>query len=567
MPVLAHANLTVFVVSFGLYTLAIVAVGLYSARYARRSDEDYFLAGRSLGGWVAALSASASSESGWVTLGLVGWAFTSGVKAYWIIPGCLLGYAFNWFLLAARMSDRARALSALTLPDFFAFSFKERLPLLRTLSVIVTLVAMFLYVSAQFAAAGKAFAMVLDQADAPAVVVGVSGEAGDATLPDGRVSDAATPSDAATSADATASSEAGTLAKIRAWLVKLWPQEWGDYQYGVLLGGIIVLLYTVGGGFRAVCWTDFLQALLMVGTLVVFPIYLMLYAGGWALIETNLAAADPQLLEFGPRAGVFAFVGFLFGHGALGINFGYPGQPHVLVRFMALKDRRAATRAGVIAIIWGACVYWGAVTVGLFARAIAEGGEAWAQPMLDNPDLYKELGLALSAYYMLPSILAGLVLAAVLAAICSTADSQIVVAASAAANDLYARLFKRSGQASQVWVNRLTVAALGVLAMLSVLSNEVQVYQYVLTYGWAVLGAAFGPQVILLLLWRRASYAGCLMGMLTGFVVALTWPRVYDEAATGVHIYNLPLAFMAALIVNVVISALASRDPQTEPRP
>ena len=148
-------NSTVLLASFAVYTLAIIAVGLYSARYVKRSDEDYFLAGRSLGGWVAALSASASSESGWVTLGLVGWAFTSGVQAYWIIPGCLLGFLFNWFVLAARVHDRSIALNALTLPDLFAFNFRERVPLLRVLSVVVILSAMLLYVAAQLAAAGK----------------------------------------------------------------------------------------------------------------------------------------------------------------------------------------------------------------------------------------------------------------------------------------------------------------------------------------------------------------------------------------------------------------------------
>ena len=131
-----------FTISFATYTLLIIAIGLYSARLAKRSDEDYFLAGRSLGPWVAALSASASSESGWVTIGLVGWAFKNGVEAYWIIPGCLFGFLFNWFVLAGRLRRGAAKTGALTLPDFFAFHFRERWPLLRVLSVIVILLSM-----------------------------------------------------------------------------------------------------------------------------------------------------------------------------------------------------------------------------------------------------------------------------------------------------------------------------------------------------------------------------------------------------------------------------------------
>ncbi len=495
-------NTAVFAISFGLYTLAIVGVGLYSARFSRRSDEDYFLAGRSLGGWIAALSASASSESGWVTLGLVGWAFASGVSAYWIIPGCLLGFLFNWFVLAARLRDRSGDLQALTIPDFFAFSFKERIPLLRTLSVIVILVAMLLYVAAQLAAAGKAF-----------------------------------------------SASFGGL----------------DYRAGVLIGAAVVLLYTVIGGFRAVCWTDFLQALLMVGTLVIFPVYLLANQGGYGFITDQLQSVDPALLRFMPEKSGMALFGFLLGSGALGINFGYPGQPHVLIRFMALKDRRQAIIGGIVSAIWAVLVYWGAVTVGLMARAITAGGAAWGQMLLEGEN--SELGLVLSAMHLLPEVVAGLVLAAVLAAICSTADSQLVVAASSAANDLYARLFRKNSKGSHMLVNRLTVFTLGVGAVLLVIDKEVKVYKYVLDYGWAILGASFGPQLILLLLWKRASYAGCAAGMATGFAIAIIWKEFFRaEEHGGVEIYNLPLAFVSAMLVNVVVSLLTP-DSSTDVGP
>jgi len=496
MPETPAINSAVFAASFAVYTLGIVGVGLYSARFARRSDEDYFLAGRSLGGWVAALSASASSESGWVTLGLVGWAFTSGVSAYWIIPGCVLGFLFNWFVLAARLRDRSAALNALTIPDFFAFSFGERRPLLRTLSVIVILVAMLVYVAAQLAAAGKAFSAAI-----PAI----------------------------------------------------------DYRIGVLVGAAIVLLYTVIGGFRAVCWTDFLQALLMVGTLVVFPVYLLATQGGYSFITQQLAEVDPSLLKFTPEKTGAALIGFLFGAGALGINFGYPGQPHVLIRFMALRSRGEAILGGIVSAVWAVLVYWGAVTIGLTARALTAGGAEWGQKMLaeETRGVYQELGLVLSAMHLLPEMVGGLVLAAVLAAICSTADSQLVVAASSAASDLYARLFSRKEGHEHMLANRCVVLALGAGAVMLVIFDPVQVYTYVLEYGWAILGASFGPQMILLLLWKRASYAGCLAGMLTGFVVAIVWKLAYDPQATGIEIYNLPLAFVTALVINVAVSLLA----------
>lgn len=489
---------TVVAISFTVYTLAIIAIGLYSAKFARRSDEDYFLAGRSLGGWVAALSASASSESGWVTLGLVGWAFASGASAYWIIPGCLLGYVFNWFVLAGRMRDRSRKLEALTLPDLFSFHFKERYPILRVMSVLVIIVAMWLYVAAQLSAAGKAFSVSFD---------GIS------------------------------------------------------YRWGVVVGAAIVLLYTVLGGFRAVCWTDFLQALLMVGTLVVFPAYLLIQRGGYGFIASNL---DAELLRFTPDKAGLALMGFFLGHGALGINLGYPGQPHVLVRFMALKTRAEAAIAGTVAVVWGGLVYWGAVTIGLLARAMTDSSAAWGQVMLvgdgtHDAEYFQELGLVLSAMHLLPGVMAGLVLAAVLAAICSTADSQLIVAASAAANDLYARLLGKDRAKSHIMINRLVVLVLGVSAALLVFKDVKQVYEFVLDYGWAILGASFGPQVTLLLLWRRASYAGCIAGMFTGFAVALLWKLCMNNQYHGVEVYNLTLGFAAALVVNVLVSLIVPR--------
>ncbi len=492
-------NTTVLAGSFLVYTLAIVGVGLYSAKFAKRSDEDYFLAGRGLGPWIAALSASASSESGWVTLGLVGLAFSSGVQAYWIIPGCLLGFIFNWFFLAGRLNDQSRELGALTIPDYFSRRFKERLPVLRFISVVVILVAMMLYVAAQFAAAGKSFSALSDQV---------------------------------------------------------------SYQNGVLIGAAIVLIYTVSGGFRAACWTDFVQAFLMVGTLVVFPIYLLIHEGGFSATFQTLREVDPALLHFTPEKSGLAFFGFLLGSVALGINFGYSGQPHVLVRFMSLRSRKEARLAGIISVVWGLLVYWGAVTVGLVAREMAARGEDWAQVMLDPDSKQNELALVFSAMHLLPSALSGLVLAAVLAAICSTADSQLVVAGSSVASDL---LGGKSGKTGQLLLNRITIFVLGVVAVLLVISEEVEVYTYVLTYGWAVMGAAFGPQMILALMWKRASYAGCVAGMLTGFVVAILWKALLDNKIGDVEVYNLPLAFAAATLVNVAVSWLTPPKPQDCP--
>ncbi|NOX57893.1 MAG: sodium/proline symporter [Planctomycetes bacterium] len=517
---LVAMNNTVFVGSFVAYTLAVVAVGLYSSRYAKRSDEDFFLAGRSLGKWVGALSASASSESGWVTLGLVGAGFMQGVRAFWMVPGCLLGYAFIWFVLAERMRHRSGELQALTIPDFFSQHFKERVPILRVLSVLVIIVAMLLYVAAQFAAAGKAFEAAFESI---------------------------------------------------------------SYREGVLIGGAIVLFYTVSGGFRAACWTDFLQALLMLVVLVAFPLYALYDQGGVGNVLETLRAHDPELVKFVPDEYGWVFVGFLLSTSGLGINFGYPGQPHVLVRFMALKDRTEVRQGAFIAIAWVALVLTGAVTAGLVVKAITLGGAEWGQPLLVSKEA-AEGALVLGAKHLLPGVLAGAALAAVLAAICSTADSQLVVAASAVASDIYGRLISGTPGQNHAWLNRIIVFALGAGAVLLVMDKEVQVFNLVLEYGWAVLGAAFGPQLILVLLWKRASYKGCVAGMLTGFTTAIVWKLVYHPAEggkpagilwneiygpreTGIVVYNLALAFVLAMLVNIAVSLLTSPRRTDDIRP
>ena len=500
--------MTVFAVSFILYTAIIVVIGVVAGRNAGKDDESYFLGGRKLGPWVAALSASASSESGWLTIGLVGWAFTSGMSAYWILPGVLIGYLFNWVVLAAKLRDQSGKMGAITIPDYLSMRFGEggpggKPPIVRLLAVVVVLLAMWLYVAAQFAAAGKAFESAFGM----------------------------------------------------------------NYQLGVVIGACIVLFYTVVGGFRAACWTDFAQAIVMFVALAIFPLWALMSTMGWEGMTESLSKVDEgHLTTFWPQKTGIALAGFLLGSGALGINFGYPGQPHVLVRFLALKSRRDAIPGAVIAMTWGVFVLWGAVTLGLLVRAMTIDGAEWTQPLAEQlasgASDAGETGLVLAAQALLPGILGGIVLAAVLAAICSTADSQLVVAASAAASDVYSRLISHSGAGA--WINRLMVLVLGIAAVLIVLDPGIQVFTFVLDYGWAVLGAAFGPQVLLALFWRRASWAGAIAGILTGAVTALGWKLFMDNQLCGVEVYNLPLAFCVALVTNVVVSLiLPDRKPDT----
>ena len=356
-------------VSFVVYTVAIVGLGLYSARFSKQTAVDFFLADRGLGAWVAAISSSASAESGWVTLGLVGMAYKTGIGAMWVVFGTFIAFLFNWFVLAWRLRSRAAEFDALTIPDVLAAPFRGWPALLiRIMGVLIILAMLTAYVAAQLNAAGKTFN--------------------------------------------------GTFG----W----------DYLTGVLVGAAIVLLYTVTGGFRAIAWTDVVQGTFMVITVTVLPAILIWKIGGLAAFWQQLSAtADGATLTdpFGGRSGL-ALIGFLALW--LGVPLGNPGQPHVLVRLMAVKDRTAVLRGGVISSLWVLLLFSGAVALGMAARVYF--GEM-ADPEQTLPRIARDASIV-------PGFLGGMIIAAVLAAICSTADSQLLVSASAVSHDLIVRILK-----------------------------------------------------------------------------------------------------------------------------
>ena len=460
--------MTATTLSFWVYTTLIMGVGVYSARYGRASSTDFFLADRGIGAWVAALSSSASAESGWVTLGLVGMAFKTGIGALWIIPGTVLAFLFNWLVIADRLRHFARDRDAITLPDVLAARFSGKGALIiRVLAVLVILSMLSAYVAAQFNAAGKLFDSLLG-----------------------------------------------------------WP-----YEGGVVAGAAIVLVYIVSGGFRAVAWTDVVQALLMVGAVAILPGVLLVELGGvdtfWQRLN-ELEAAATLTHPLAGKAGM-ALLGFLAVW--LGVPLGYCGQPHVLIRFMAIRDTAAVRRGAIISTAWVTLLFAGAVLLGVLARAY--------YGTLEDP----ETVLPRVATGLLPGSIAGLMIAAVLAAICSTADSQLLVSASSISHDIYVRLAgRRPDTRSIILLNRLAVLLVGLAAMFVALGKVRVIFDFVL-YAWAGLGAAFGPALILVLLWRRTSATGVIAGMAVGCITAIVWRETLHD-----YLYELVPAFLLAFL-------------------
>lgn len=470
-------------VSFIGYTLIIFGFGIYTARYLKHSSADYFLAGRSLGAWLAALSTTASAESGWVTLGLVGTAFNTGVGAFWIVPGTVTAFLFNWYFIANRLRFNSQQNGNITLTDVLA-SNTTATParLIRYLSTLIILLMLCTYIAAQLTVAAKSFETVFG------------------------------------------------------W----------SYLNGVLLGAGMVLIYTMLGGFRAVALTDMLQALLMLSAVVILPLVLINKIGGFDTLWSNLQSMETDGQLTSPFAGKTGMA--LLGFFALwmGIPLGNVGQPHILIRFMATRDRTAIRQGAIISRAWVMVLFTGAVLLGIAARAY--------YGTLADP----EKALPIAAVDLLPGWLAGMMVAAILAAVCSTADSQLLVCASSISHDWWYRIKGRTQHGkSLLLTHRLTVLGIGLVATLITLTESRVILRFVL-YAWAGLGAAFGPVLILTLLWRRTTSWGVLAGILTGFVMVIVWNEIPLLKASA---YELGPAFASSFLMTVLVSLCTVEKP------
>jgi sodium/proline symporter len=310
---------------------------------------------------------------------------------------------------------------------------------------------------------------------------------------------------------------------------------------GIVVTAAIVLMYTVLGGFLAVSLTDALQATFMIAALVVLPIIAVVDLGGWGPALARVAEADATLLD--PAAiGFGALLGFV------GIGLGSPGNPHILVRYMSIADAAQLRAAALLGTAWNVVMGAGAVAIGVVGRAYFAGVEAL--PGGDPESLYPLL-----AQQHLPPVLFGVVVASVFAAIMSTADSQLLVAASAVVRDVYEKVIRRGETIDPrrlVLYGRATIVLLVAAALLLGLAASELIFWLVL-FAWAGLGAALGPTSILALFWRRTTRAGVLAGVIAGTLTTFVW---YYTPGLKARLYELIPAFAAGLVATVVTSLL-----------
>jgi sodium/proline symporter len=487
---------------FLVYLAILVALGFLARRYTK-SLEGFLLGDRKMGPWLTALSYESTAYSGWLMLGFPGRAFSRGIAAIWAGVACVLGDSLNWLVVSRRLRDETAKLRALTVPEYLERRFPK--PGGHAVQLVASLALglfMLIYLWAQFVAAGKAMMTML---------------------------------------------------------------EW-SYLPAVVLSAVVIILYTFQGGYRAVVWTDAFQAVMMLVALVVLPIACFVKLGGLEGAGAALARASSEAAASSRLAPTSSHLGswlaglmglslfsFLFEDAGLGA--GYLGQPHISVRYMAIRDSRELMPAFVLSILFGVVVCSGAVAAGLaghgvFHFADVAGVADSRQPLLDPEEVLPRLAMA-----VLPAWLAGLVISAIMAAIMSTASGFLLSVTSSVTEDVYHRLLRpAAGQAELVVVSRTVTLALGGAALVLALGTDPldprsTVYKLVL-YGWGGLAGCFSAPVTLALLHRGMTRAGCLAGMISGALTVLLWRNV--PALSSVAYEVLPAMTVSALSVLLV---------------
>lgn len=421
------------------YLLVLIGIGLV-ARRKTDTSEDYFLGGRGLGPIVASISASASSSSAWTLLGVSGFAFTAGLSALWLIPGCVGGFVLIWFVMARRLQEESHRTGALTLTDVLAVGNPSQQRAIRVLASIIILLGLTSYVASQFQAAGITLGETF----------GIS------------------------------------------------------TQTAILIGSAIVVFYTFLGGFWAVSLTDTLQGFMMAATAVVLPVAALVVVGPSNLFAGMAAVPVDGYFDLWRNMPVSAGIGF--GAGLLGIGLGYSGQPHVLNRFMALRQGAGVLEtARRVAVGWAVVVYTGMILLGWCARV------GFAE-IVDGERAFLHVAGA-----VFPPVLAGIVTAAVLSAVMSTADSQLLVAASSVTHDLK---LGGSSRFSELVRSRVVVLLLSAGAVAAALLIEESIFSRVL-FAWSAMGAAFGPVALVIVLRGRVSPGYTMAAMLAGFLLSV----------------------------------------------
>jgi len=446
-----------------------------------KTQEDYLLAGRKLGPWVVAFSERASGESAWLLLALPGAAILIGMGEIWTVIGITGGIILSWYIIANRLRQETAKYDALTIPQYLHRKYQDKSNIIRLFSSFIIAFFFAFYVSAQFHASGK-------------IINSIFGL---------------------------------------------------NEFYGITIGAVIIVLYTLMGGFFAVAWTDLIQGIIMICTLVILPIvgFIELHEAGISVTQSvvNTSGNHSSL-----TMGLSGWAAVSLVAGGLSWGLGYFGQPHLIIRYMSIRSTDEIKTARKIAVAWAIPGITGAFMIGIVALAMF--GEGFF------PDV--EQAMPYLAMHLLPGWIAGILISGAVAAMMSTADSQLLVSTSAITVDFYNRFLKRKiDDRSMVRLSRIVTIGFGVFAYLIAIISQLtgKTIFGVVSYAWSGLGSSFGPALILTLWWKGTTRRGVIAGILTGAISTIIWANINIlQAAVTERLVSFVLAFIAVVTVSLL---------------
>ena len=490
------------VISFVAYFLLVLGVGIFFFFRGRKdqSEKGYFLGGRNMGGMVAALSAGASDMSAWVLMGLPGAIALYGLGQVWISIGLLIGTVCAWIFVAPRLRRFAIvADDAITVPQFLSNRFEAKNPTLRISCAVIFVVAYCIYAASSIVACGDLFSTVI-----PAV----------------------------------------------------------DKKTAMIIAASVIVVYTLLGGFNAVCWTDFFQGMLMLAALMAVP----LVAVGFMKVNgaPSAPAFDPNYYNF-LSSGSLDWKSVSDILTGLGWGLGYFGMPHILVRYMAIKNDKEMKRSQIMGIIWITLILGMATMVGLVAHKFLGGDLDSSNSSLAFIEMIRYL-----FKYGAVALIGGLLLSAIVAASMSTADSQLLASSSSFASDIYkTTIRKKASDKEMMWVGRFAVLAVTIIALVIAMVPQLSNIMTLVSAAWSIFGASFGPAILLALFWKRFNYKGACAGIITGFAVSVLWMVLFNleyygftSVIYGTNLYEIVPGFLVGLAVAVSVTLLTKKPSE-----
>lgn len=478
------------------YLALVIVVGIIYTKKNKNVD-DFYLGGRKLGPLVTAMSAEASDMSGWLLMGLPGLVYLSGLaEASWTAIGLAIGTYFNWLIVAKRLRNYSSRIGAITIPDFFSKRFRDNTNILMGISAALIIIFFIPYTASGFSTCGKLFSALF----------GI------------------------------------------------------DYHVAIVVSAIVIVVYTALGGFLAASVTDFIQSIVMSIALVIVLVFGIHVAGGWDAVVAN-ANSIPNYLSMtattnaGGELVPFSGMNII---STLAWGLGYFGMPHILLRFMAIEDPKKIKISRRVASVWVVIAMFVAVIIGMVGLAMSK-----VEPSLvlkDSETVIVAISSLLSKYGVFAALLAGIILAGILASTMSTADSQLLAASSAISQDMMIGTFKlKISSKTKMIAARATVVCIAILGVVFAWNPDSSVFRIV-SFAWAGFGASFGPLVLFALFWKRTNKWGAIAGMISGGITVIAWHYLKGGLF---DLYELLPAFIISSLFIIVVSLLTEK-PEDE---